>query len=153
MDLKEKINQDLKDAMKSKDGLRLGTLRMVSAAIHNREIEKKGKREDSLSEEELLEVLGKEAKKRKESAEAYEKGGRNDLAEKERSELNIIKYYLPPELDDNEIRLIIEETIKDLGEGLTEKDFGKVMGKAMPKLKGRADSSKVSMIVKEALGR
>ena len=99
MALKEKLQSDLKEALKSNNAEKRDTLRLVLSAISNREIENKGKgKERTLTDEEVMEVLGKEAKKRKESIEAYTKGGRADLVAKEEGELRIIKTYLPEEL-------------------------------------------------------
>jgi uncharacterized protein YqeY len=151
-ELKEKINKDLIRAMKEKEELKVGTLRLFSAAVHNREIEKKGKSGSSeLTDEEVLEVLRREVKKRKEAGEIYLKGGRPELAEKEEKELRILESYLPVQLDPEAVRKIVEEAfevVKPQG----PKDFGKVMGEAMKKLKGVADSALVSGFIKEKLG-
>jgi len=103
--LHQRIKEDLKEALKAGDGFRVGTLRMVLSSLHNKEIEKKGKgQEPKLTEEETIEVLMNEAKKRKESNEAYLKGNRNDLADKEKKELEIITVYLPKQLSEEEIK-------------------------------------------------
>ncbi|MEK7087033.1 MAG: GatB/YqeY domain-containing protein [Patescibacteria group bacterium] len=151
MGLKEKINKDLIQALKEKDSLTAGTLRFLLAGVHNREIEKRGKEENSvLDDAEVLEVLTREAKKRKEAAAIYEKGGRRELAEKELNELKTIRNYLPAELGENEIRQSVIETIEKIG-AKDPKDFGKVMGEITKKLKGRAEASLISAIVKEQL--
>jgi uncharacterized protein YqeY len=151
-ELAEKINRDLIQAMKNKEELKTGTLRLLSAGIHNREIEKKSKSgSPDLSEDDVLEVLRREVKKRKEAAEIYRKGNRPELAEKEESELKVLEAYLPAQLDADAVRKIVEEAIAAVKpEGA--KDFGRVMGEAMKKLKGVADSSLVSGIIKEKLG-
>ena len=148
MTLREKIQEDFKQSMKNQAADRLGTIRMLMAALHNREIEKKGKTNDSvLTDEEVLEVIQREAKKRREAAELYTKGGRNDLAEKESRELLIFQEYLPKQLSDDEVRKILAEVIakSDLK---TEKDFGKLMGEAMKSLKGKADAKKVGEMLR-----
>ena len=147
----QRIKEDLKEALKAGDGFRVGTLRMVLSSLHNKEIEKKGKgQEPKLTEEETIEVLMSEAKKRKESIEAYLKGNRSDLADKEKKELEIITIYLPKQLSEEEIKKIVQETIQKIG-AQSEKDFGKAMGEVMKELKGKADASLVSQIVKENL--
>ncbi len=151
MSLKEKLNTDLKDAMKSGDSFRTGVLRMLSSILHNKEIEKKGKGlKPALSEEEVIEVLAKEAKKRKEAMEISSKAGRADLSEKEAKELEIIKKYLPEQLGEEEVEKIVKAAIEKVGVK-DVKDFGKVMAEAMKELKGRADASLVSEMVKKNL--
>ncbi len=151
MDLKARINKDLIAALKSRDNLKTETLRFLLASIHNREIEKRSKADAAdLTDEEIYDVLNREAKKRKEAAQIYEKGGRPELAEKELKELEIIKEYLPAELSEEEVRKIAAEAVAKTG-AKNEKDFGKVMGEAMKQLKGKADSSVVSRIIKEFL--
>ncbi len=149
--LHSKITDDLKIAMKSGNNFEVGVLRMTIAALHNKEIEKKGKGlEAVLSDDEVIEVLTREAKKRKEAAELYVKGNRNDLAEKETKELEIIKKYLPEQMNQEEIEKIVKAAI--ISTGAKEiKEFGKVMAEAMKDLKGRADASLVSEIVKSKL--
>ena len=149
--LHQKITIDLKVALKSGDSFRVGTLRMLLSSLHNKEIEKKGKGlESTLSDDEAIEVLSREAKKRKEAIEAYEKGNRTDLAQKETKELEIIEKYLPEQLSEEEIEKIITAAIKKTG-AVTVKDFGKVMGEAMKELKGKADASLVSKIVRKRI--
>jgi len=149
--LYQKIKEDLSKALKSGDTLRISVLRMVLSSLHNKEIEKKGKNQNSeLTEEEIIEVLKREAKKRKEAIETYLKGNRNDLADKEKKELEIIIAYLPKQLSEEEIKKIVQEAIQKLG-AQSEKDFGKVMGFLMKELKGKADAGLVSQIVKESL--
>lgn len=151
MSLHQKIIQNLKEAMKASREFEVGVLRMLLSSLHNKEIEKKGKGlEPILSDEEVVEVLSREAKKRKEAIEAYIKGNRNDLADKEKKELEIIQQYLPKQLTEEEIEktvtAIIERTgIKDM------KRFGQLMSELMKELKGRVDASLVSDIVKKKL--
>jgi uncharacterized protein YqeY len=152
MSLKEKLNGDLKEAMKAGQEFEVGVFRFLLSSLHNKEIEKKGKGlEPELSDEEVVEVLIREAKKRKESIEAYSKGNRGDLAEKETKELEIIKNYLPEELSGEEIEKVVKAAIEKTG-AREVKDFGKVMAEAMRELKGKADASIISEVVKKNLG-
>lgn len=144
--LKEKLNKDLKESMKAGDVVKVGTLRMVLSGIQNREIEKRGKSKEEIIDSEVMEVIRKEAKKRKEAIEIYSKAGRNDLKDKESSELNIIQSYLPPELNEADIEKIVQKTIKD---GV--KDFGGIMKIVMKEANGRASAGLVSKIVKNLL--
>jgi len=146
MSLKEKIAEDLKEAMREKDILRVNTLRMIIAAIKNYEVEKMRQ----ASDDDVMVVLTKEAKRRKEAIEEYEKYGRSDLAEKEKRELEIIESYLPKQLTEEEIREIVMKTIEEVG-ATSIRDLGKVMGAVMPKLKGKADGKLVNNIVREML--
>lgn len=150
-DLQNKISGDLNNSLKASDPLLKETLRFLSAALHNREIEKRTKTGNSeLGDEEVIEVLAKEAKKRKEAAELYGKGNRPELAEKEIAELQIIKKYLPEELGEVEIVKAVEAAIaKTQPAGV--KDLGRVMGEAMKTLKGRTEAGIVSRLVKERL--
>ena len=144
----DKLKADLTDAVKSKDSHRVETLRGLISSIHNEEIAKRSKGGDStLSEAEVVAVLQKEAKKRKESAEVYGSAGRSDLENKERAEIVIIEEYLPEGLKDEEVL----EIVKGIVSG-GEDNFGKVMGMAMKEISGRADSRVVSAIVKRLLG-
>jgi len=146
MGIKERLKEDMKEALKAKDKVRLSTIRMLQSLIKNAEIEKRGE----LSEEEVISLLMKYAKQRREAIELYEKGGRQDLVEKERKELEIVESYLPKQMDEEEIRELVKEAIKATGAS-SLKDIGKVMQYLMPKVKGRADGSTVSKIVKESL--
>lgn len=149
--LHQKITDGLKDAMRSGDDFQVGILRMIVSAFHNKEIEKRGKKlEPILSEEEMVEILFREIKKRKEAIEIFSKGGRSDLAEKEAKELEIIKIYLPEQLGEEEVEKIIMAAVEKIG-AKDIKDFGKVMAEAMKELKGKADASLVSKILKKRL--
>jgi hypothetical protein len=151
MSLHQKISDNLKEAMKAGQEFEVGVFRFLLASLHNKEIEKKGKGlEPTLSDDEVIEVLIKEAKKRKESIEAYTKGARSDLAEKEKKELEIIKKYLPEQLGEEEIEKIVKAAIEKTGVKEV-KDFGKVMAEAMKELKGKADASVVNEIIKKRL--
>lgn len=149
MNLKEKIHNDLKEAMKAGDVLRRDTLRMLDSAIKNAEIEKM-KKETGLADEEVVEVAARAVKQRKDSIEQYEKGGRADLAEKEKQELEILLAYLPEQMGEDKIREVVKGVIAETGAS-SKADMGKVMGAAMGKLKGQADGNVVKKIVEEAL--
>lgn len=149
MSLKEKIAQDLKNAMKSGDSFKRDTLRLLDSAIKNAEIEKK-KREEGLGDEEVLEVISRAAKQHNDSIEQFEKGGRPELAEKEKSELEILKAYLPAQLSEDDIRQVVKEIIAGAGE-VKLQDMGRIMGQAMGRMKGKADGNVVKKIVGEEL--
>ncbi len=146
MGIKERLMEDMKEALRSKDKIRLSTIRMINSLIKNAEIDKRGE----LTEEEIVQLLRKYAKQRKEAIEMYEKGGRQDLVEKEKRELEIVESYLPEELSEEEIRKLVREVIEEVGAS-SPKDLGKVMKVVMPKVKGRADGSLVNRIVREML--
>ncbi len=150
MNLKERIANDLKDAMRSRDELKLSVLRMLQSAIHNKEIEKKGKtggESGEFTEEELVAVFRSEIKKRRDAIEGFEKGGRQESAEKERRESEILQSYLPAELPDEELEKIAHEVVSGMGE-VTQKDFGRVMGEVMKRVKGQASGERVSKVIK-----
>lgn len=151
MSLKEKILSDLKDSLKSGDNLRRDVLRLLFGAIKNVEIEKM-KKEEGLDDQEVLEVLKKAVKQRKDSIEQYEKGGRSDLSDKEKKELEIILAYLPQQMSEEKVREQIKVVISETGAS-SAKDFGKVMGMAMKKFEGQADGDAVKKIVEEELNR
>ena len=146
MGLKAQLLQDMKDAMRSRDKLRLSTIRMINSLIKNAEIEKRGE----LTDDEIIQLLMKYAKQRKEAIEMYEKGGRQDLVEKEKAELAVVESYLPKQMSEEEIRELVKEAIEATGAS-SPKDIGKVMQHVMPKVKGRADGSVVNKIVREML--
>lgn len=149
--LHQRIADDLKSAMKSGDDFQVGVLRLLLSSFHNKEIEKKSKGlEPDLSEEEIVEVLSKEAKKRREAVELYGKAEREDLTSRERKELEIIQKYLPAQLSEEEIGKSIRLAIERIG-AKDIKDFGRAMAEAMKELKGRADAKTVSEIVKKNL--
>ncbi|OGF26238.1 aspartyl-tRNA amidotransferase [Candidatus Falkowbacteria bacterium RIFOXYB2_FULL_47_14] len=142
------INNDLKEAMRSKEELKLSTLRMIMAALKNKKIELGNKNE--LTDEEAAGVLKTEVKKRRDSASVYEAGNRDDLAEKEKAEIAILEKYMPAMMDEAEIEKITKDVIASLGE-IGPKDFGKVMGAVMAKVKGKADGGSVNRAVKKVL--
>ncbi len=151
MSLLEIIKNDLKIAQKERRDFEIGVLRLLFSVFQNREIEKKGKGlESQLLNEEIIEILSREAKKRKETAEIYKQAGRKDLAKKENQELEIIEKYLPEQLNEKEIRKIIKEVIKKIKVN-DFKNFGKIMGEAMKELKGKADAKIISEIIKKQL--
>lgn len=150
MALKDQIMTDLKEAMKQKDADRLRVLRSLKSKLLEKEISERQGGEGELNEEQALEVLMKAAKQRKESIEQFEEGDREDLAEKERNELEIIESYLPERLSEDEIREVARQKIDELGaEDMS--DMGRLMGAMMQELKGQAEGSKVSKVVKEEL--
>lgn len=140
------ITQKIGEALKAHDEIRLSTLRLLSSAFNYEFIAKQHK----LSEEEELVVVRKEAKKRKEAIEAYEKAGYKDRAEKEAKELSILQEYLPPEIADEEMAKLVNEAIKETGaESIS--DMGKVIGLVKQKTKGAADGAKIAELVKSYL--
>jgi len=146
MSVIERLNQDMKQAMKDKATLKLSVIRMVKAAIANEEINKGGK----LSEDEELTILTRELKQRRESLQEFEKAGREDLASKTREEIEILTAYLPAQLSEDEVRQFVREAVVALG-ATSKKEMGKVMGAVMPKVKGRADGTLVQKMVAEEL--
>ena len=142
MSLLQKLDDDLKAAMKASESLKVSVLRMAKAALKYRQIEKG----EALSDDDILLVLSGLSKQRRESIEEFSKGGREDLAEKERQELSILKSYLPQQLTPEEIDHIIIEAIKESSAGGI-KDMGKVMRLVMPRMKGAADGKVVSQRV------
>ena len=150
-ELKERVRRDLTDAMKSRDELRASTLRLALTAIRNAEVA--GKEQRELSDGEVTDVLGSEAKKRREAAQAFADAGRPELATKETAEAAILMDYLPEQLDADAIRALVTETVEELGvagEGM--KAMGRVMGALQPKVKGRAEGGVVAAEVKRQLG-
>src|SRR5438094_9377982 len=147
MTLTEKIQSDLANAMRMKDSLRLSVLRMMKAAVKNKEVEKM----KPLEEGEVLTVLNTLVKQRKDSVEQFRKGGREELAQKEEAEIKIIEEYLPAAASDDDVRRAIEEAVAETGAS-SMKDMGKVMKAARERLAGKtADGARVSQLVKEKL--
>ncbi len=143
---RQRILDDIKTAMKAGDKPRLATLRLMSAAIKQKEVDER----IELNEEATLAIIDKLMKQRRESISQYEAAGRDDLVAQEQSEAEIIKTYLPEALSDDEISAIIAEAIETTG-AASVKDMGKVMGMVKPKLQGRADMSSVSKTIKDRL--
>lgn len=149
--LKDQLRTDLTTAIKARDSLRSSVIRMVLTAITNAEVSGKAARE--LSDEDVITVLGQEAKKRRESAEAFDAGNRPELAQKERAEAAILADYLPAQMSVEEIRAIVTAAVESAGaagEGM--KAMGKVMGIVSPQVKGKADGGVVAAEVKRQLG-
>ena len=146
MSLLKRLDEDLKAAMKRSDAISLSALRMAKAAIKNVQIDK-GR---ELSDEEILSVLSSMAKQRRESIEQFSKGGREELAEKERQELAVLQSYMPAQLSPDEVEKLIVQAIREAS-ARSETDMGKVMKLLMPKIKGVADGKWVNNRVKELL--
>lgn len=147
MSLREKIPQDLKDALRGKKTLELTVLRMLQSSIRNKEIEKQKK---ELTDEEVIEVVAGEIKKRKEAAAEFEKVDRREAAEREKAEAEILMKYMPRQMSEDEIRAEVMKAVADSGAGGI-KDLGKVMKAIIPAVKGKADGAVVNKIVREEL--
>ncbi len=148
MNLKEKINTDLKEAMKSKDKIKLNTIRSIRALILEFEKSGNGKK---LTPEKEIKMLSSAVKKRKDAIEQFEKAGRNDLADKEKQELEILLSYLPKQLSEKEIMEKVKEFASEIGAN-TKADFPKLMPYAIKNLKGKADGGIIRKIVEKVLG-
>lgn len=146
MELKTQLKTDLADAMREKDTEKRDTLRLLLAAIKQIEVDE----QTTLDDEAVQAILTKQAKQRRESIDFAEKAGRAELAEKEKSELEIIEAYLPQKMSEDEIRRIAAAVIAEVGGG-SMKDMGRVMGQLMPKLQGNADGQVVSAVVRQLL--
>ncbi|MCK5490940.1 MAG: GatB/YqeY domain-containing protein [Candidatus Pacebacteria bacterium] len=146
MNLKEKINSSLKDSMKSGDVKVRGVLRMLNSDIKNFEIEKKME----VNDDDILAIVKKNVKRRKDSIEQYTMGGRKDLAENENEELLILEKYMPEQMGEDQIREIVQNVIKQFGEA-SPSDFGKIIGMSVKETKGLVDGNVISRIVKEEL--
>jgi len=147
MGLKEQILDDFKTAMKAREKEKISTLKMLKAAILNKEIDKG----EDLKEDEIKALLAKEARQRKDSIEQFEAGGRDEMAAKESRELELINSYLPEKMGSEELEALVDEVIEETAAG-TMADMGKVMSEIMPKVRGRADGSDVQQLVQEKLG-
>ncbi len=164
MKLKEKIQEDLKKSLKEKDALKSSVLRLLLASLLNKEKEKRYKNyqarpditekelveKSELIDDEILDVVSSEIKKRREAAIEFEKGKRQELVDKEKKEMEILKIFLPAQMPEGDVRNLVREIINSTG-AKNQKDMGKVMSQLMPKIKGKADGSMVSTIVKEFL--
>lgn len=164
--LKQEIQNAVNQALKSGDQLVSGTLRMLLASVLTKEKDKRYKiskekpelteesllKESALTDEQILEVLSSEIKKRKDAIVLFEKGNRPELADKEKKEIEILKKYLPEQLSDEELRKLISESIAKT-QAVELKDMGKILADLMPKVKGKADNSEISKIAKELLGK
>jgi len=145
-ELQQRVNDDVKAAMRSKDKDRLGVLRLITAAFKQKEVDERIELDDTM----VLAIMNKMTKQIRDSIDQFEKAGRDDLAAKEAFELNIIQEYLPAQLTEDEISQIIAECVEASG-AESAKDMGKVMGLLKPRLQGRADMGKVSGLVKQQL--
>jgi uncharacterized protein YqeY len=151
MELRETVIAALKQAMKDRDAERLSTLRLINAAIKDRDIAVRGEgREDGVDDTEVLAILGKMVKQRQESARAYEEGGRIDLAEQERKEIGYIEEFLPRQLSDEEVAAAVDEAITSVG-ATSIRDMGKVMGALKAQYTGQMDFGAVGPVVKARL--
>ncbi|MFC5532122.1 GatB/YqeY domain-containing protein [Cohnella yongneupensis] len=146
MNLAERLNEDMKQAMKSGEKFRLSTIRLVRAAIKNQEIELRRPLDDS----ELLTIMSRELKQRRESLLEFRNGGREDLVSNVSAEIEIISEYLPKQLDEEEVKAIVVQTMQETGAS-SKADMGKLMGALMPKVKGLADGKVVNGIVQQLL--
>lgn len=150
MSLKEQLAEDMKQAMKDKEAgkLRLSVIRMVRASIKNVEIDRK----QELSEEEVVDVVAKEMKMRRDSMEEFKKANRLDLVENLEQEISVLVKYLPEQLSEDEVRALVKEAVEQT-QATGHKEMGKVMAALMPKVKGRADGKLVNSIVREMLNQ
>lgn len=146
MSLAERLNEDMKGAMKAQDKFRLSTIRMIRAAIKNREIELRR----PLDDEEVIDVLSREVKQRKDSLQEFEKAGRDDLVRTVSAEIEIISEYLPRPLTPEELEALVKQTAQEVG-ATSKADMGKLMAALMPKVKGRADGKLVNQLARQIL--
>jgi uncharacterized protein YqeY len=151
MDMRKRVNEALKQAMKDKAAARLSTLRLIMAAIKDKEIAARGTgRDETVSDDDILAILGKMTKQRQESARAYEEGSRLDLAERELEEIKVLAEFLPRQLDSDEVAAAIRKAVETTGAG-SIRDMGKVMGELKGKYTGQMDFGKVGPMVKDQL--
>jgi len=146
MGTRERLEQDYISFVKERNASVVSALRMLRAALKNAEIEKMS----PLEESDVIEIIGKEAKKLKDALDSFEQGGRQDLVDQTKAELEILSRYTPKEMSDDELRAIVKQKREAMG-GLTQADFGKLMKEVMAEVKGRAQGNKVSAMVKEEL--
>jgi uncharacterized protein YqeY len=152
MSLRQRLEDDLKAALKAGEKDRLGCLRMIKSRLQEKQVDLRGKKglEAKLSDEDVMGVISAYAKQRRDSIESYERGGREDLAARERAELKIVSTYLPQQLDEDAVAAIVDEAVKESG-ATQPRDMGAVMKLVMPKVKGRADGKTVNRIVQSRL--
>ena len=148
MDLKTRLGEDFKQALRSGDKLRLSVIRLLTALIKNREVEKRG----PLTDAEVLQAIVASCKQRQEAIEQYRRGGRQDLVDKESAELEILQTYLPKPLTSEELHTMVLEAIREV-QATSLKEMGKVIGLLMPRVTGRADGKMVNTLVREALAK
>ncbi|MEC0230318.1 GatB/YqeY domain-containing protein [Paenibacillus alba] len=147
MSLSDRLNEDMKQAMKSQDKFKLSVIRMVRSTIKNQEIDLKR----ALDDNEVLDVLTREIKQRKDSLQEFTKAGRDDLADSLKAELVILAEYMPQQLSEEEVKAIVQQTIQQIGAS-SKADMGKVMTALMPQVKGRADGKLINQLVQQLLG-
>jgi hypothetical protein len=148
VELKAKLAEDLKSAMRSGDKLRTSVIRLLTALIKNREVEKRG----PLTDGEVIQAISASCKQRQEAIEQYRQGGRQDLVDKEAAELAILQSYLPAALSPDELQTLVREAIRE-SQAASPREMGKVMALLMPKVTGRADGKIVSGLVREMLSK
>ncbi|MFK7693449.1 GatB/YqeY domain-containing protein [Paenibacillus sp. HJGM_3] len=146
MSLSERLNEDMKQSMRNQDKFKLSVIRMVRSAIKNVEIDMKR----TLDDNEVLDILSREVKQRKDSLQEFQKAGREDLVDNLKQEIDIITAYLPQQLTEEEINVIVQQTIQETGAS-SKAEIGKVMAALMPKVKGRADGKLVNQAVQKLL--
>ena len=153
MEMRERVNVALKDAMRAKEADRLSTLRLINAAIKDKDIALRGTGEETtgVTDDDVLAIMGRMVKQRQESARAYEEGGRLELAEKELSEVKVIEEFLPKQLDEDEVEAAIDTAIAEVG-ATSIRDMGKVMAALKGKYTGQMDFGKAGPLVKDRLG-
>lgn len=142
MPLKETLAEDLKESMKSKDKVKKNVITMVRAAIKQREVDER----IELNDTDVIDIIAKQVKQKKDSIEEFQKGNRQDLVDLTNEEIKILLNYLPPQLSEDELELIVKEAIEET-QAQTKKDLGKLMAVIMPKVKGKADGKQVNQIV------
>jgi uncharacterized protein len=147
--LKQQLQEELKRSMLAKDALKTSTLRMLLSALNYAEINKGGANYEA-TDADVMAVIQKEAKQRRDSIEAFESGGRQEMADKEKQELQILQVYLPKQMTEEEIRKLVDEAVSQSG-ATGMQDIGKVMGSLIPKVKGNADGNLVNKVVREKL--
>ena len=146
MNLSERLNEDMKALMKSGDKFALTVVRMIRSAVKNAEIDARR----PLSDEEVMDILTREVKQRRDALQEFEKAGREDLADQAKAEIEVIQRYMPQPLTEAELTQVVEETIQEVGAS-SKADMGKVMSALMPKVKGRADGKQVNAAVQRLL--
>lgn len=146
MSLKDQLSHDLKEAMRTKDRVRLGAIRMLSAAI----LEKEKSGGGDVTEDDLISIVQKQAKQRRDSIRQFREGGRDDLVDIEEAELAVIEHYLPAQLSDEEIRTTVQQIVEQTGASEMQ-DMGRVMDQAMQTLRGKADGNRVRQAVEALL--
>jgi len=146
MNLSERLNEDMKALMKSGDKFALTVVRMLRSAVKNAEIDAR----KTLSDEEVMDILTREVKQRRDALQEFEKAGRDDLADQAKAEVEVIQRYMPQPLTEDELARVVQETIQEVGAS-SKADMGKVMSALMPKVKGRADGKQVNAVVQRLL--